>query len=83
MTIRTIMTNEREADAIVENRQHVVFRNSSDHYKAGDIIQFNCIKKGRSIFHDIHRKTYVVTTVHNYDNAPLLEGYQLIDFRAV
>lgn len=83
MTIRTIKTNEAEANKIVEGRLRFIIRDDRDFFKENDIIKFRVIKNLHDVLHKIDSKNYIVTAVMNHMDAPIVEGYQLIGFREV
>lgn len=83
MTVRTIKTNPREADAICGNTLSVIFRSEKEFMKPGDVIQFLCMKEKKPVTHKINSKGYVVTQVYNAMTAPIVKGYQAITFRAI
>ena len=83
MTIRTIKTTEEEANKIIENKVRFVIRSNKDFFKENDIIKFRVIKNLHDVLHKIDSKKYVVTTVMDHMDAPIVEGYQFISFREV
>lgn len=83
MTIRTIKTNPREADAICGNTLSVIFRSDKEFIQPGDVIQFLCMKEQKPITHKINSKGYVVTKVYDAMTAPVVKGYQAVTFRAI
>lgn len=83
MVVRTIKTNPREAEEIMQLHKGFIFRNEKDAIKVNDIIQFNVIKQNKSVLHRIDSKKYVVTAVMDHMDAPIVKGYQFIAFREV
>lgn len=83
MTIRVIKTNEIEANKILDGKVRFVIRSSRDFYKENDIIKFRVIKNLHDVLHKIDSKKYVVTSVMDHRDAPIVEGYQFISFREV
>lgn len=83
MTIRTIKTTEAEANKILEDKLRFIIRGDRDFYKENDIIKFRVIKNLHDVLHKIDSKKYVVTTVMDHRDAPIVEGYQFISFREV
>ena len=83
MTIRTIKVTDSEAHKIIENKLRFIFRSDRDFYKENDIIKFRVIKNLHDVLHKIDEKTYVVTKVMDYKDAPVVKGYQIIAFREV
>lgn len=83
MTMRTIKTTEAEANRIIENKVRFVIRSDRDCFKENDVIQFRVIKNLHDVLHKIDSKKYIVTTVMDYRDAPIVEGYQFISFREV
>ena len=80
MIIKTIDINPLEANQIFSGKRMFMFRNSSNRYYDGDVIQFRVIKNRRTIPHEINSRRYVITTVMNHDNAPVEDGYQFVGF---
>lgn len=83
MTIRTIKTTEAEANKIIDGKIRFIIRGDKDFYKENDIIKFRVIKNLHDVLHKIDSKKYVVTTVMDHRDAPIVEGYQFIAFREV
>lgn len=83
MVIRTIKTTLREADRISAQDISYIFRGENDRYRAGDVIQFLVMKKEKPVRHSIDKKTFVVTSVLNSANAPITDGYTMIEFRRI
>ena len=81
MTVRTIKTNEAEANRIADNKLHFVIRSNKDYFNDGDLIEFQVYRNKRPVTHRIDKMTYVVTAVMSNNDAPINDGYQLIDFR--
>lgn len=83
MTVRTIKTNLREAEAIYSNTVSVIFRSEKEFIKPGDIIQFLCMKDRKPAAHSINNKSFIVTRVYNWSTAPIVKGYQAVTFRPI
>ncbi len=83
MTVRTIKTNLREAEAIYSNTVSVIFRSEKEFIKPGDIIQFLCMKDRKPAAHSINGKGFIVTRVYNWSTAPIVKGYQAVTFRPI
>lgn len=83
MTVRTIKTNLREAEAICSNTLSVIFRSEKEYVKPGDVIQFLCMKDQKPVTHKINSKGYIVTRVYDAMTAPIVKGYQAITFRII
>ena len=83
MTIRTIKTTEVEANKIIDNKLRFIIRSNRDCFKENDIIQFRVIKNLHDVLHKIDARKYVVTSVMDHRDAPIVEGYQFIAFREV
>ena len=83
MTIKTIKTNDIEANRIIENKTRFIFRSDRDFFKEGDIIEFRVIKDGKEVIHKINSKRYVVTAVMDCMTAPIEKGFLFIAFRAL
>lgn len=83
MTIRTMKTNDAEANNILEGKIRFVFRSDKDCYREGDIIEFRVIKNRKEVLHRINSRKYVVTAVMDCMQAPIVKGYQFIGFMEV
>ena len=83
MTIRTIKTNEAEANRIIENKVRFLFRSDKECFRENDIITFRVIKNLHDVLHKIDSKRYVVTAVMDCMTAPVVKGYQFIAFREI
>ena len=81
MTVRTIKTTKTEADHIMGNKLHHVFRSNKEHIRAGDVIQFLAYKDGKPLVHSINGKSFVVTIVQDCGLAPVQDGWQAVGFR--
>lgn len=81
MTVRTIKTTKAEADRIIENKVHHIFRSANERIRAGDVIQFLAYKDGKPVTHKINSKGYIVTIVQDSGLAPVQDGWQAVGFR--
>ena len=81
MVIRTVKTNPREAEEIMQLHKGFFFRSSKDAIKVNDIIQFNVIKQNKPVLHRIETKLFVVTSVDDCMTAPVAKGFKLIGIR--
>ena len=81
MIIRTIKTNEAEADRILNGEIRFIFRSDKDCYTDGDVIEFRVIKNEKEVLHRINSRKYVVTAVMDCMQAPIEKGYMFIGFR--
>lgn len=83
MVVRTVKTNPREAEEIMQLHKGFIFRNEKDAIKVNDIIQFNVIKQNKPVLHRIETKLFVVTSVDDCMTAPVQRGFKLIGFRQI
>ena len=83
MTIRTIKTNDAEANKILKGDIRFIFRSDKDRYTEGDGIEFRVIKNNKEVLHRINSRKYVVTAVMDWTQAPVERGYQFIGFKEV
>lgn len=81
MTVRTIKTSRAEADHIMGDKLHHIFRSNKERIKAGDIIQFLVYKDGKPVAHRINGRSFVVTIVQDCGLAPVQAGWQAVGFR--
>lgn len=81
MVIRTVKTNPREAEEIMQMHKGFFFRSEKDAIKVNDIIQFNVIKQNKPVLHRIETKLFVVTSVDDCMTAPVAKGFKLIGIR--
>lgn len=81
MTIRTIKTNEFEANNILKGKIRFIFRSDRDCFKEGDGIEFRVIKNRKEVLHRINSRKYVVTAVMDCMTAPINKGYKFIGFK--
>jgi len=81
MTVRTIRTTKIEADHIINNQLHHIFRSNKERIRAGDTIQFLVYKDGKPVAHSINSRAYVVTIVQDDGLAPVQAGWQAVGFR--
>lgn len=83
MIIRTIKTTETEANKIIENKVRFLVRGDRVPFRENDIIKFRVVKNLHDVLHKIDSKKYVVTTVMDHRDAPIIEGYQFVAFREI
>lgn len=83
MIIRTIKTTEAEANKIIENKVRFLIRGDRVPFRENDIIKFRVVKNLHDVLHKIDSKKYVVTTVMDHRDAPIIEGYQFVAFREI
>lgn len=83
MVIKTIKTNEIEAEMIMREKHHFVIRSDKDTFNENDVIQFQVIKNQKPVTREISNKFFVVTMVHDNSVAPITKGNQLIEFRRI
>ena len=81
MVVRTVKTNPREAEEIMQLHKGFIFRNEKDAIKVNDILQFNVIRENRPALHRIETKLFVVTSVDDCMTAPVQRGFKLIGIR--
>lgn len=83
MTTRKITTSVEESDRIFNGEQMFIIRMDREPFKAGDRLEFDVCKDGRSVLRKICKNTYEVTFVADSDKVPVLKGWKLIAFRKV
>ena len=83
MTIKTIKTNEAEAQKIIENKVTFIFRDEREWFREGDILEFRVVRNMKTIVHKIDGQSFIVTAVMNWVDAPIERGYQFIGFRRI
>lgn len=83
MTEYTMMTNEKEVAQILAGDKRYIIRSDKDAIKAGDRIKFQLIRNQKKVYHQISRKTYVVTMVDDYLTAPIAKGCKLVSFKVM
>lgn len=82
MTVRTIRASVEESDRILEGKVRYIFRGANEFFRVGDVIEFAAYKDTKRVLHKNNEKKYIVTTVSNYLQAPVIKGFQVIGFRS-
>lgn len=83
MVVRTIKTNEKEANHIADNKLRYIIRSADERFRVGEVFNFLCYKNGKPVPHRGNKFGYVITIIQDYHLAPIEKGYQIIGFRRV
>lgn len=81
MTQYTIKTNESEVINLLDGSKRYIIRSDKDAMKKGDVIRFQLIKERKPVYHQISKRTYIVTMVDDFMTAPITRGCKLISFK--
>ena len=80
MTQITMKTNEKEANEVWTGKRRHIIRSKKDAPKEGEWMKFQLYKDRRPVYHQVSKKTFLVTIVEDYLTAPIAKDAVLISF---